>query len=95
MNKLYSDIESIEIPVNILPKNEDYKRGHCLYKLNGYMQPKYVLYDEPLNAFKEDSEIYKFGISILNKFKLSPNEWTLIYNNNTDWISYFKLEKLN
>lgn len=93
MSNLNNDIESIEIPNDILPKNEDYKRGHCLYKLQGYIQSKYVMYDEPLDGFKEESKIYNFGISIMRKFNLNPNEWTLLYHNDAEWLSHFKLIK--
>ena len=94
MNSLYNDIKSIEIPIKILPKNEDYKRGHCLYKLEGYMQTKYVIYDEPLDGFNENSDIYKFGKNIMKKFNIDPDQYTLVYCNNVDWLSYFQLKEI-
>lgn len=93
MNDIYRKIESIEIPMETHPKNEDYKRGFCLYRLVGYMQSRYVIYEEPLEGFNEDSKIYKFGISILRQFNLNPEEWTLLYHNDVDWVSTFKLIK--
>lgn len=92
---IHKNIELIKIPKNKLPKNKDYKRGHCLYKLEGHLQSKYIIYDEPLDAFNNDSEIYSFGLSILKRYNLSIDEWTLIYKNSSEWHNYFELKKLN
>ena len=94
MNNIKKEINNINIPNEYNPSANDYVRGHCLYKLEGYIQPKYVIYNEELNAFKESSNIYKYGISILQKFNLNINEWTLVYNVNPDWSNYFTLKNI-
>ena len=92
--KIREEIESIEIPHNVIPLGKDYKRGFCLYKIEGHIQPRYVPYDENLDSFKEDSQIYKYGTSILRKYNLNPNDYTLQFRNNYDWACGFKLIKL-
>ena len=68
MNDIKKKINDINIPFEYNPSSEDYVRGHCLYKLEGYIQPKYVIYNEELSAFNKSSNIYKYGINILQKF---------------------------
>ena len=35
-----------------------------------------------------------YGISILQKFNLNINEWTLVYNVNPEWSNYFTLKNI-
>jgi len=93
MNDIKKKINDINIPFEYNPSSEDYVRGHCLYKLEGYIQPKYVIYNEELSAFNKSSNIYKYGINILQKFNLDINEWTLVYNVNPEWCNYFTLKE--
>ena len=94
MESVKKQIESIDIPSEYIPKNNDYKRGFCLYELQGYIQPKYIVYNETLDSFNEESNLYKYGINILRKYSLNPDEWTLLYEYNPDWLCRFKLIKI-
>ena len=94
MDKIIKEeIESINISNEYKPSSDDYVRGHCLFKIEGYMQAKYVVYDEPLQSFKNTSKIYNYGINILKKYNLDIKEWTLIYHTNSEWYNTFYLDK--
>lgn len=94
MKEIRKQIESILISREYYPSTCDYIRGHCLYKLGGYIQPNYVIYEEPLKSFKTTSKIYNYGVSILNKYNLDLNEWTLLYHTNPEWYNSFTLTKI-
>ena len=53
-------IEEIEIPLELNPKNEEYKEGEPMYVIRNYA---YILRDTPLEDFWESSpfRIYRFG----------------------------------
>ena len=48
MNKVIKNIESIDIPYDKYPKDEEYKEGEVLYIIRNY---NYTIRDTPLKDF--------------------------------------------
>jgi hypothetical protein len=84
--------EKLELKIEEHPKKEDYKSGGPAW-IVGYSH--FMIRPEPLSSFKRDSKFRLFAIDILKKYNLDPNSYTLIYNTEPEWLSYFTLSKIN
>ena len=86
-NKIENDNEFL-IPINIRISNNDLVNNNDninTVSYSGSIIPK----EFSLNDFKKDSNIYKFGIKILND--INEPKKNLIYVPNKEWYSLFKL----
>jgi hypothetical protein len=82
--------EKIEIPREKNPKDIEYKLGGPSLDFKG----SGIAYkDMPLSQFKRGSEFRLYGESILKKYNYDPNEYTLIFHIEPEWLNYFTLSK--
>tara|TARA_B100000902_G_C27286323_1_gene904611 strand:+ start:1237 stop:1500 length:264 start_codon:yes stop_codon:yes gene_type:complete len=84
--------EKYELKIEEYPKNEEYKMGGPSWIVQ---TSNFIVRPEPLSSFKRDSKFRLFGNNLLKKFNIDSNCYTLIYNNEPEWFSYFTLSKLN
>ncbi len=84
--------EKLELQIEEYPKNEDYKSGEPAWIVQ---YGNFIIRPEPLSSFKRNSKFRLFGLNILKKYNLDPNDYTLIYNRELEWLSYLSLSKFN
>lgn len=84
--------EKYELKIEEYPKNKEYKMGGPSWIVK---YDNFIVRPEPLSSFKRDSKFRLFGLSLLKKYDLDPNKYTLIFNNEPEWYSYFTLTKIN
>ena len=78
MNILKENLNNIIIDVKYFPNDNDYIRGYKLYRQIGFMNPRFVIIDEPLESFILESKIYQYGNNILNDYNIDREIYTLL-----------------
>lgn len=82
--------EKYEIPIEKYPENLEYKMGGpSMYVMRSGLRFR----DTPLSQFKRGSKFRTYGESILKEYNYDPNEYTLIYHIEPEWVHYFTISK--
>ena len=91
MQNIRKEIEEIEIPYDILPKNKDYLLDLVTYK---YTAKGYKQKEETINAFKKRSEFRIYMENIIEKYDLKDLGYELVYVPNDEWYHSFTIIKI-
>lgn len=91
MNKIIENIESIEIPIEKYPKNEEYKAGEVYYVIRNY---NYRIRDTPLEEFKDNSPFRIYAENIAKENGLDRKKYTLLYHHVLEWYNKFIVSEI-